>query len=63
MISISHWGMFEEPNHPSVVQEGFRLDDSYLSHMTKPSGVIQMNRVNPGDVQPIYQRLNFGKLD
>lgn len=45
MISLSHWGMFEDIPRMIVIPVGFKLSEQDMAEMRKPGGLIRIERV------------------
>lgn len=59
MISISHWGMFDLPPG-SMIRMRFA---KAVSQDDLPQGWLEEVPAYERAAKPVYQRLNFGKLD
>jgi hypothetical protein len=48
-----------------ISMEGFKVADldKLISECRSPSAIIELVPLEPGEAQPVYQHLDFGKLD
>lgn len=54
MITISHWGMFND-SRPFMVPAGFKLSEADMAEWNKPGGIIEIVPLAKGEPQPIYR--------